>query len=155
MKPRTSLPTSSSEFALPPSSSSATSNPSVLTANEEPNPILLRFRRPSLLAPSRPFSESQIKSPLANSYFVPRRHSSSISIDGGEESESDRDKMWTDSPPCSDSGNTTPLYTDAPASERSSSNDSDTTMKTRSSQEDILNVSTPISNTKHFRRPRD
>lgn len=113
MAARPPLPTSSSDFALPPSTSTVVvPTPTV----EEFNPLLLRFRRPSLLAPPRAtfYSEGRINSPLAGSSFtIPSKHRyrhksvGSVSM-SGEESESDREKMWTDSPPSADSGSNTP-----------------------------------------------
>ncbi|KAI0714979.1 hypothetical protein C8Q76DRAFT_795787 [Earliella scabrosa] len=97
--PRPSLPTSSSDFALP-SSPSASLPPS---SSDDLSPFLLRLRRPSTLGPrggSQPPQDSRLHSPLVSSFT--RRHSSGGT---GEDSESDRDKMSTDS----DSGNATPL----------------------------------------------
>lgn len=152
---RPSFPASSSEFALPgpphshasPSLSSAIAfpgpPPSPLStdpspnANEEPSPFILRFRRPSLLAPARLGAESR-HSPLTSSSFtfpLSRRYSTSIrdvetEAETTEESESDRDnfKMYTDSPPDADSGPTTPALTDPSTSTLSV--DSDSSMKT-------------------------
>lgn len=115
MAARPALPTSSSDFALPPSTSTVAPTPS----HDEFNPLLLRFRRPSLLAPPRAtfYSEGRINSPLAGSSFTissrrRHRHASVGSISmSGEESESDREKMWTDSPPSADSGSNTPALT--------------------------------------------
>ena len=112
---RPSLPTSSSEFALP-SSPSASLPP---TASDDLSPFLLRLRRPSLLSPrggSNPPPDNRLHSPLITSFT--RRYSSS---GNGEDSESDRDKMSTDS----DSGNVTPLL---PGPQIDA--ESDTTMKT-------------------------
>ncbi|KAI0931327.1 hypothetical protein AcW2_000244 [Taiwanofungus camphoratus] len=130
--PRPSLPTSSSDFALPPSSSAATSFASPAFAADDLSPFMLRFRRPSLLAP-QVVPEPQRPSPLAASFTPPlarRRHSASAS---GEESESDREaKMWTDSPPSGDSGHATPLLPGPPvgAPER----DRDASMKPSTSR---------------------
>ncbi|KAI0094313.1 hypothetical protein BDY19DRAFT_988170 [Irpex rosettiformis] len=129
---RPSLPATSSDFALHSSStSSSTSNA------DEFNPLLMRFRRPSLLAPPRAsfYSESRIHSPLVDSSFtipMSRRYTTS-STASGEESESDKEKMWTDSPSSGSSGANTPslaapiAFTDKDKS--NSSLDSDTSMK--------------------------
>ncbi|KAI0699357.1 hypothetical protein C8T65DRAFT_742532 [Cerioporus squamosus] len=111
---RPSLPTSSSDFALP-SSPSACLPPS---ASDDLSPFLLRLRRPSMLGPhgNQAAHDSRLHSPLVSSFT--RRGSSSGT---GEDSESDRDKMSTDS----DSGNATPLM---PGPQIDSQ--SDTSMKT-------------------------
>ena len=98
---RPPLPTSSSDFALPSSFS---------TCSDESNSILQRFRRPSLLAPKPcPYSEGRTHSPLAASFTLStRRRRGSQSTIVTEESESDRDRMWTDSSPSGSSGNPTP-----------------------------------------------
>ncbi|KAI0697569.1 hypothetical protein BC835DRAFT_754628 [Cytidiella melzeri] len=129
---RPSLPASSSDFALHPSTSSASS-----PTAEEFNPLLMRFRRPSLLAPPRAtfYSEGRIHSPLAGSSYTisnsPRRATGSAV--SGEESESDKEKMWTDSPSSSSSGANTPSLA-PPISfnekdKSTSSVDSDSSMK--------------------------
>ncbi|KAI0828941.1 hypothetical protein BC628DRAFT_1417323 [Trametes gibbosa] len=113
---RPSLPTSSSDFALP-------SSPSTMlppSASDDLSPFMLRLRRPSLLGPrsggtSTP-TEGRLHSPLVTSFT--RRHSSNGT---GDDSESDRDKMSTDS----DSGHATPLLP-GPTIE----SESDTSMKT-------------------------
>ena len=119
---RPSLPASSSDFALPPPSSSASVHTSSSSTapfpapSEEINPLLLRFRRPSLLGP-RSNSEGRLHSPLAISFTpLSRRYSTSIPSEQGEESESDKDKMWTDSPPSVDSGTNTPAISDPSSS---------------------------------------
>ncbi|KAI0347714.1 hypothetical protein BDW22DRAFT_1319685 [Trametopsis cervina] len=104
---RPSLPASSSDFAL-----HASTSPSPSVSGDEFNPLLMRFRRPSLLAPPRAtfYSEGRLQSPLAGTSFtVPmaRRHTTS-STASGEESESDKEKMWTDSPSSGSSGANTP-----------------------------------------------
>lgn len=102
---RPSLPTSSTDFALPPSSSSSNAPGSPITSADDTNPLLLRFRRPSLLAPKAAyFSETRLQSPLIASFTLPSRRRSIY----GEESESDKDRMWTDSSPSSSSENPTP-----------------------------------------------
>lgn len=113
---RPSLPTSTSDFALP--SSPSTSLPT--TSSDDLSPFMLRLRRPSLLGP-RPgglslSAEARLHSPLVTSFT--RRHSSNGT---GDDSESDRDKMSTDS----DSGNATPLLPGP-----SIDSESDTSMKT-------------------------
>ncbi|KAH9858362.1 hypothetical protein C2E23DRAFT_880989 [Lenzites betulinus] len=117
---RPSLPTSSSDFALP-SSPSTTLPPS---ASDDLSPFMLRLRRPSLLGPRSvgglgliTSAEARLQhSPLVTSFT--RRHSSNGT---GEDSESDRDKMSTDS----DSGHATPLLP-GPTID----SESDTSMKT-------------------------
>ncbi|KAL4252500.1 hypothetical protein ABKN59_002779 [Abortiporus biennis] len=116
MSSRPSLPASSSDFALP----SATSTSHVLSSAfplpspaEENAPLMFRFRRPSLLVPTRTnsFPEGHLQSPLAMSFTLPlsRRYSTSIVMDNADESEGEKDnKMWTDSPSSMDSGTTTP-----------------------------------------------
>ncbi|KZT08543.1 uncharacterized protein LAESUDRAFT_723411 [Laetiporus sulphureus 93-53] len=122
---RPSLPTSSSDFALPPSSSSSTSSSSTYPADDL-NPFMLRIRRPSLLVPREQSSDQPHRSPLATS-MISRRSSTTVS---SEESESDRDKMWTDSPPSGDSGNVTPLLPGPAMS--GAERDQDATMKSSS-----------------------
>ena len=105
---RPSLPTSSTDFALPPSSSSASVSlpSSPIVSADDTNPLLLRFRRPSILAPKAAyFSETRLQSPLIASFSLPSSRRDSLN---GEESESDRDRMWTDSSPSSSSENPTP-----------------------------------------------
>jgi hypothetical protein len=108
---RPSLPTSSSDFALPPSSSasSITSSPSLIT--DEPIPLsglLLRFRRPSLLAPKSSYFPERLHSPLAAPATIYTRRRGNHHAVASEESESDKDRMWTDSSPSSSSQNPTP-----------------------------------------------
>ncbi|TCD62851.1 hypothetical protein EIP91_006332 [Steccherinum ochraceum] len=145
MKPRPALPTSSSDFALPPSSTASSSLNASLTSAPFPSPseeigglMMLRFRRPSLLAPVRSTSvqDGRLHSPLATtSITVPlsRRYSTSIKDDTGDESESDRDKMWTDSPPSVDSGATTPSL-NSESSDKSLRADSEASMKSISTR---------------------
>ncbi|KAL0951473.1 hypothetical protein HGRIS_008161 [Hohenbuehelia grisea] len=100
---RPSLPTSSSDFALPSSSSSSSTN-----ALDDIPPLLQRFRRPSLLSSKAGFfSETRLNSPLATSFTLnsSRKRFSLM----GEESESDKDRMCTDSSPSSSETNTPPL----------------------------------------------
>ena len=140
MAARPALPTSCSDFALPPSTSSIGPG----GPGDEFNPLQLRFRRPSLLAPPRAafYSEGRMNSPLAGASFtIPstHRHRSSTSVSvSGEESESDREKMWTDAP---SSGSNTPSTPPIPGPSTSfvekdkstSSVDSDSSMKSTSS----------------------
>ncbi|KAI0639977.1 hypothetical protein C8Q77DRAFT_1045243 [Trametes polyzona] len=110
---RPSLPTSSSDFALP-SSPSASLPPS---SSDDLSPFMLRLRRPSLLGPrAGGTAPHAVHSPLVTSFT--RRYSSNGT---GDDSESDRDKMSTDS----DSGNATPLLPGPPID-----SESDTSMKT-------------------------
>lgn len=101
---RLSFPTSSEDFALPSTSSAASST----SADDGlPNPLFLRLRRPTLLNKSSYYSDKRIQSPLAISFTVPSRRRGS----NGEESESDRERMWSESSPSSSSGNPTPPIT--------------------------------------------
>ncbi|KAG1760363.1 hypothetical protein EDD22DRAFT_901597 [Suillus occidentalis] len=101
---RLPFPTSSEEFALPSTSSAASST----SADDGlPNPLFLRLRRPTLLNKSTYYSDKRIQSPLAISFTVPSRRRGS----NGEESESDRERMWSESSPSSSSGNPTPPIT--------------------------------------------
>lgn len=103
---RLSFATSSTDFALPPSSSSPVASTSSITL-DEPNVLLQRFRRPSLLASKTGYlSENRLHSPLASSFTMhSRKRSQNLLFN--EESESDKDRMITDSPSGS-SGNPTP-----------------------------------------------
>ena len=107
---RPSLPTSSSDFALPPTTTGSAALTLSIPTAADLNPFMLRIRRPSLLSPRVSyFPESRIHSPLATTQPLSRRPSASTSgSTNGEESESDKEKMSTDSPPLSDSGNATP-----------------------------------------------
>ena len=143
MSPRPVLPASSSDFALSistPSSStlntSATNTPLPSPSEEIAGLMMLRFRRPSLLAPVRPGTlqdgRLQTQSPLATTSFtfpLSRRYSTSIKDDVGDESESDKDKMSTDSPPSVDSGATTPSLNSDPSEKSSLRADSDSSTK--------------------------
>ncbi|KAG6381005.1 hypothetical protein JVT61DRAFT_5400 [Boletus reticuloceps] len=100
--PRLSLPSSSEEFALP----SSKANVSPLAEDGPASPLLLRFRRPSLLPKSSNYyAEKRIYSPLAISFTMSSTRRGSTN---GEESESDRERMHTESSPSSSSGNPTP-----------------------------------------------
>jgi len=93
--------------------------------------MMLRFRRPSLLAPL-PVQDGRLHSPLATASFtlpLSRRYSTSIKDDTGDESENDKDKMWTDSPPSVDSGATTPSLNSDPSEKSSLKADSDISIK--------------------------
>ena len=69
--------------------------------------MAFRFRRPSLLAPKASYLAN---SPLIASYTpIWRRRRSQIGI--GDEADSDKEKMLTDSSPSSTSGNPTPPLT--------------------------------------------
>lgn len=104
--PRQSLPTSSLDFALPPSSSSPGASSSSLTL-DDPTYLLQRFRRPSLLQKAGYLAEARLHSPLASSFTLhTRRRSQNLFIP--EESESDKERMSTDSPNDSET-NTPPL----------------------------------------------
>lgn len=101
---RLSFPSSSEEFALP---SNKTNVPLLPGVDDAPaSPLFLRFRRPSLLSKSSSYyAEKRIFSPLAISFTIP---SNRREITNGEESESDRERMYTESSPSSSSGNPTP-----------------------------------------------
>lgn len=90
------LTTSSSDFALPPSSSSSPGASTSSLTLDDPTLLLQRFRRPSLLQKAGYLSESRLHSPLASSFTLhARRRSQNALII--EESESDKDRMVTDS----------------------------------------------------------
>lgn len=136
MAARPALPASCSDFALPPSTSTVVA----AGPGEEFNPLLMRFRRPSLLAPPRAtfYSEGRQNSPLAGSTFSitsTHRHRSSGSVSmSGEESESDREKMWTDTPSSGSNTPSTPPIpgpstTFAETDKSTNSVDSDSSMK--------------------------
>ncbi|KIL00581.1 hypothetical protein PAXRUDRAFT_821569 [Paxillus rubicundulus Ve08.2h10] len=95
-----SFPSSSEEFALPSSSTLSSSD------DGPANPLFLRFRRPSLLSQSSSsYADKRINSPLSMSFTMfSGRHTST----NGEESESDKERMHTESSPSSSSGNPTP-----------------------------------------------
>jgi|ERR1700722_1819122 len=97
---RPSLATSSSDFALPQSSST--------TTTDEVTPLLPRFRRPSILSPKASYlSEPRSSSPLAASFQPsPRRRPRHHAI--AEGSESDKERMLTDSSASNSSQNPTP-----------------------------------------------
>jgi hypothetical protein len=116
--PRPSLPTSSTDFALRASSSTSQSPTDEFTGL---NPLLFRFRRPSLLAPKY-ISDSRLSSPLAASFSSPLRPSSA--------SEVDRERIWADSGSASESSdnNTPPL--NGSEADKDAGQDSDSAMRT-------------------------
>ena len=106
---RTPLPTSSSDFALP--SSSSTSSPGASTSSvtlDDPTFLLTRLRRSSFLQKSNYLSETRLHSPLASSFTLHARRRSQTASFIAEESESDKDRMMTDSPNSSET-HTPPL----------------------------------------------
>jgi hypothetical protein len=116
-RPRPSLPASSTEFALR-ASSSPLQSPSDDFAL---NPLLFRFRRPSLLVPKY-LSDSRLSSPLATSFTAPLRPSSASDVD--------RERIWADSGSTSESSeNATPPLNGSEA-DKDAGADSDTAMKT-------------------------
>lgn len=115
---RPSFPTSSSDFALPPSSSSPVASSSSVV--DEPNPLLQRFRRPSLLTAKGNYAtETRLHSPLASSFTLhpQTRRRMSYNAMVAEESESDRsdkERTWMDpSPPSSADTPTPPLRSES------------------------------------------
>ncbi|THH18571.1 hypothetical protein EW146_g2458 [Bondarzewia mesenterica] len=113
------LPATSSDFALP-SSSSPLSSTSIQSIDEF-NPLLFRFRRPSVLAPKHN-SDSRLSSPLTTSFTYPLTRSNVE----GTANERDKDRMWTDSSPSSSENTTPPLP--GSRSEKDTENDSDGNM---------------------------
>jgi hypothetical protein len=104
---RSPLPTSSSDFALPSSSSSSPGASSSSVTLDDPGVLFHRLRRSSFLQKAGYLSESRLHSPLASAYtFHARRRSQNTFI--AEESESDKDRMMTDSPNSSET-HTPPL----------------------------------------------
>lgn len=106
---RTPLPTSSSDFALP--SSSSTSSPGASTSSvtlDDPTFLFNRLRRSSFLQKSNYLSETRLHSPLASSFTLHARRRSQTAAFIAEESESDKDRMMTDSPNSSET-HTPPL----------------------------------------------
>ena len=102
---RAPLPTSSSDFALPSSSSPGASGSSVTL--DDPGVLFHRLRRSSFLQKAGYLSETRLHSPLASAYTLhARRRSQNTFI--AEESESDKDRMMTDSPNSSET-HTPPL----------------------------------------------
>ncbi|KAF9244510.1 hypothetical protein BU15DRAFT_71494 [Melanogaster broomeanus] len=126
---RSSFPSSSEEFALPSSSAAASS----LADDGPANPLFLRFRRPSLLSLSSSYyADKRIHSPLAVSFTMPSGRHRSMN---GEESESDRERMFTESSPSSSSGNPTPPIV--------MPNDNDTEETRREDSKETRNPTTP------------
>ncbi|PCH34050.1 hypothetical protein WOLCODRAFT_135474 [Wolfiporia cocos MD-104 SS10] len=127
---RPSLPTSSSDFALPVPSTSSTSGTLPAYDSEDLSPLMLRWRRPSLLVPRASHTEEKsFRSPLATSVTLHR----SDTANSEEESGSDRDsKMWTDSSSSLDSGANTPPLPGLPAAGPEAERDQDSTMKSNS-----------------------
>ncbi|TFK56573.1 hypothetical protein OE88DRAFT_34621 [Heliocybe sulcata] len=119
---RPSLPTSTTDFALHASSAPHTPSGDI-------SPIMLRLRRPSLLAPKSFYADNRLHSPLAD-FVVPvsRKGSQNGTSEAG--SESDRERMWTDSSTSSE--NVTPPLPFRGESE--SGMDNDNIMKTDSSR---------------------
>ncbi|PPQ67178.1 hypothetical protein CVT25_005779 [Psilocybe cyanescens] len=105
---RAPLPTSSSDFALPSSTSSSPGASSSSVTLDDPSFLFNRLRRSSLLQKSTFLGEpSRLHSPLASSFTLhARRRSQNTFI--SEESESDKDRMMTDSPNSSET-HTPPL----------------------------------------------
>ncbi|KAH0590959.1 hypothetical protein H2248_001072 [Termitomyces sp. 'cryptogamus'] len=104
---RPSFPTSSTDFALPPSPSLATTSSVTL---DDPNVLIQRFRRPSILVPKSGYlSDSRLHSPLASSFTLHSRRRSQSSLMFAEEPESDKDRMLTDSSSASSENPTPPL----------------------------------------------
>lgn len=117
-RPRSSLPASSTDFALRASSSPLQSPTDDFNGL---NPLLYRFRRPSLLAPKYP-SDSRLSSPLATSSTSPLRPSSASDVD--------RERIWADSRSGSESSeNATPPLNGSEA-DKDAGTDSDSAMKT-------------------------
>ena len=117
-RPRPSLPASSTDFALRTSTSPLQSPSDEFTGL---NPLLFRFRRPSLLAPKY-LSDSRLSSPLATSSTSPLRPSSASDVD--------RERIWADSGSNSESSeNATPPLNGSEA-DKDAGTDSDSAMKT-------------------------
>ena len=117
-RPRSSLPTSSTDFDLRASSSPLQSPTDDFNGL---NPLLYRFRRPSLLAPKY-LSDSRLSSPLATSSTSPLRPSSASDVD--------RERIWADSRSASESSeNATPPLNGSEA-DKDAGTDSDSAMKT-------------------------
>ncbi|KAF9566118.1 hypothetical protein CPC08DRAFT_658277, partial [Agrocybe pediades] len=100
---RAPLPTSSSDFALPSSSSSSPGASSSAVTLDDPGFLFNRLRRSSILNKTGYFSETRLHSPLASSFTLhARRRSQSQNVLIAEESESDKERMMTDSPSSSE-----------------------------------------------------
>ena len=117
-RPRSSLPASSTDFALRASSSPLQSPTDDFNGL---NPLLFRLRRPSLLSP-KCLSDSRLSSPLATSFTAPLRPSSASDVD--------RERIWADSRSASESSeNATPPLNGSEA-DKDAGVDSDSAMKT-------------------------
>ncbi|KAF8506582.1 hypothetical protein F5888DRAFT_1797852 [Russula emetica] len=146
-RPRSSLPTSSTDFALRASSSPLQSPSDDFNGL---NPLLFRFRRPSLLSP-KCLSDSRLSSPLATSFTAPLRPSSASDVD--------RERIWADSRSASESSeNATPPLNGSEA-DKDAGVDSDSAMKTsrpqtppRNPSSSSMDVITESSYLPHLRR---
>ncbi|KDR85404.1 hypothetical protein GALMADRAFT_52509 [Galerina marginata CBS 339.88] len=107
---RAPLPTSSSDFALPSSSTSSPGASSSSITLDDPGLLFHRLRRPSFYQKAGYLSETRLHSPLASSFTLHASHARRRSQNSfiAEESESDKDRMMTDSPNSSDT-HTPPL----------------------------------------------
>jgi hypothetical protein len=115
------------------------------------NPLLFRFRRPSLLSPKY-LSDSRLSSPLATSFTAPLRPSSASDVD--------RERIWADSRSASESSeNATPPLNGSEA-DKDAGVDSDSAMKTsrpqtpppRNPSSSSMDVITESSYLPHLRR---
>lgn len=150
-RPRSSLPASSTDFALRASSSPLQSPTDEFNGL---NPLLYRFRRPSLLAPKY-LSDSRLSSPLATSFTSPLRPSSASDVD--------RERIWAKSRSASESSeNATPPLNGSEA-DKDAGTDSDCAMKTSrpqtppprnpsSSSMDVIAESSYLPHLPHLRR---
>jgi hypothetical protein len=147
-RPRSSLPASSTDFALRASSSPLQSPTDDFNGL---NPLLFRFRRPSLLSPKY-LSDSRLSSPLATSFTAPLRPSSASDVD--------RERIWADSRSASESSeNATPPLNGSEA-DKDAGVDSDSAMKTsrpqtpppRNPSSSSMDIITESSYLPHLRR---
>ncbi|KAI0294980.1 hypothetical protein BC826DRAFT_909559 [Russula brevipes] len=146
-RPRPSLPASSTDFALRASSSPVQSPSEDFTSL---NSLLIRFRRPSLLAPKY-LSDSRLSSPLATSSTSPLRPSSASDVD--------RERIWADSGSASESSeNATPPLNGSEV-DKDPGTDSDSAMKTsrpqtppRNPSSSSMDVIAESSHIPHLRR---
>ncbi|KAF8913061.1 hypothetical protein CPB84DRAFT_1760258 [Gymnopilus junonius] len=104
---RAPLPTSSSDFALPSSSASSPGASSSSLTLDDPTFLFHRLRRSSFYQKAGYLSDTRLHSPLASSFTLHGRRRSQNSF-VTEESESDKDRMMTDSPNSSET-HTPPL----------------------------------------------
>ena len=150
-RPRSSLPASSTDFAL-----RASSSPLQPPSDDFNglNPLLFRFRRPSLLSPKY-LSDSRLSSPLATSFTAPLRPSSASDVD--------RERIWADSRSASESSeNATPPLNGSEA-DKDAGTDSDSAMKTSrpqtpprnpsSSSMDVIAESSYLPNLRRLSHP--